>query len=186
MTIRTAKLCGLLLAMPLAAVSLPGCDRAGQEREAKQTGFPGQVTAGGGTSGEVMARAASAANTTASMPAGTPGIPQGSGGTTGGAAMGGTSPPGEVSQQQPPQQPPQPPAQQSAPGGGATQEGVRGQSAAGTGSSGTPGVPEGSGGNTSGAAMGGATGGAAASQAAPPASPPGGAPPSVPAQQEKR
>ena len=54
-----------------------------------QTRFPGQVTAGGGTSGEVLARSAATQETPA--PSGTPGIPQGSGGTTGGAAMGGTS-----------------------------------------------------------------------------------------------
>jgi hypothetical protein len=156
---RTKTLHKLLLVVPVALLGLLGCDRAGEDRQSKQTGFPGQVSAGGGTSGEVMARAGG--TTAMPAPSGTPGIPQGAGGTTGGAAS----------------------AQAPSAGGGAPHEGTRGQSTAGTGSSGTPGIPEGSGGTTSGAAMGGTSSGAAASQAAPP---PGGAQPSIPAQQEKR
>jgi hypothetical protein len=53
-----------------------------------QTHFPGQVTAGGGTSGEVIVRAGGANN--GAYMRGTPGIPMGSGGNTGGAATGGT------------------------------------------------------------------------------------------------
>jgi hypothetical protein len=53
-----------------------------------QTRFPGQVTAGGGTSGDVLARLGEAVNATYS--GGTPGIAGGAGGTTGGPATGGT------------------------------------------------------------------------------------------------
>jgi hypothetical protein len=53
-----------------------------------QTRFPGQVSAGGGTSGEVIARAGGAKS--GAYTGGTPGIPMGSGGNTGGAATGGT------------------------------------------------------------------------------------------------
>jgi hypothetical protein len=63
----------------------------------KQTRFPGQVTAGGGTSGEVIARAGGAKS--GAYMGGTPGIPMGSGGNTGGPATGGTV-----------QQPPSPPS----------------------------------------------------------------------------
>ncbi len=75
----TALACALLL----SACS----DQRAQSSAVRQTGFPGQVSAGGTSSGEVMSRAP---NTVAQMPAGTPGIPQGSGGTTGGAALGAT------------------------------------------------------------------------------------------------
>src|SRR5690606_33980417 len=51
-----------------------------------ETGFPGQVTAGGGTSGEVMAAAGEFQQQGNDQ--GTPGIPQGSGGNTGGAELG--------------------------------------------------------------------------------------------------
>jgi hypothetical protein len=129
---------------------LAACDREGGSHEVRQTKFPGQFSAGGGTSGEVMARNSTATSGRASS--GTPGIPQGAGGNTGGAAMGGAV------------------AGSTASG----QEGVRGQTPGGTGVSGTPGIPEGAGGNPSGAAMGGTTPGAAGSQVAPPqATPPG-------------
>lgn len=114
----------LLLAL---AMMLAGCDKDGQataDNGVRQTRFPGQVSAGGGTSGAIMAQAA--------------------GGNTGGAAASGAN---------------------------AGQEGVRGQAPGGTGVAGTPGIPEGSGGTTSGAEMGGTTGGAAATQNAPPAVP---------------
>ncbi len=54
-----------------------------------QTKFPGQVTAGGGTSGQVMARSAKP-ETNAAYAGGTPGIAGGAGGNNAGAAMGGT------------------------------------------------------------------------------------------------
>ena len=55
----------------------------------RQTSFPGQITAGGGSSGAVMARTARP-ETDATYAGGTPGIAGGSGGTTGGAATAGT------------------------------------------------------------------------------------------------
>ena len=99
--------------------ALSGCDK--ETPEASQTDFPGQLTAGGGTSGEVMAKigileakvdpasspvlvvavppavvaapsAPTVAGTEGPKPAGTPGIPEGAGGTTSGPAMGGTTP----------------------------------------------------------------------------------------------
>lgn len=69
--------------------ALAACDqRAGDDVQARQTQFPGQVSAGGGTSGEVIARSAGGPSTAG--PSGTPGIPQGSEGNVGGAALGGT------------------------------------------------------------------------------------------------
>lgn len=53
-----------------------------------QTKFPGQVSAGGGTSGDVIAQAGGKVT---AAPAGTPGIPKGAEGNVGGAAMGGVS-----------------------------------------------------------------------------------------------
>lgn len=130
----TRRACRLGLCLALLT-SLAGCGR-GDDPPVRQTKFPGQVSAGGGTSGEVMARAGGVANTPDSS--GTPGIPQGSGGNVGGAAMGGTS----------------------------TAAGTAGQAPAAA-PSGTPGIPEGAGGNPSGAAMGGTTEQAAASKNAP-------------------
>lgn len=54
----------------------------------RQTHFPGQVTAGGGTSGEVLGK--SAKNTPGTYSGGTPGIAGGKGGNTGGTATGGS------------------------------------------------------------------------------------------------
>ena len=54
-----------------------------------QTKYPGQMTAGGGSSGEVMARTARP-TTDATYAGGTPGIAGGAGGNTGGAETGGT------------------------------------------------------------------------------------------------
>ena len=70
---------------------LAGCDRGHTDARdgVMQTKFPGQVTAGGLTSGQVMARTAKP-QTDATYAGGTPGIAGGSGGTTGGAALGGT------------------------------------------------------------------------------------------------
>jgi transcription elongation factor len=67
-----------------------GCGSRNREQGVNQTGFPGQVTAGGGTSGEVMSRSARVA-TEGGNARGTPGIPQGSEGNVGGTAMGGTT-----------------------------------------------------------------------------------------------
>lgn len=80
---------GAACALLLAAA---GCDRGGERTTAagvRETRFPGQVTANGGTSGQVLARTAKPA-TDATYAGGTPGIAGGSGGTTGGAATGGT------------------------------------------------------------------------------------------------
>lgn len=55
-----------------------------------QTKSPGEVAAGGGTSGQVMERSG-APKPDAEAHGGTPGIPEGSGGNTSGADMGGTA-----------------------------------------------------------------------------------------------
>lgn len=74
----------------LAAMLLAGCER---DRAAAngvvQTKFPGQVSAGGATSGEIVART-SRPVTDGTYAGGTPGIAGGSGGNTSGAATGGT------------------------------------------------------------------------------------------------
>jgi hypothetical protein len=69
-----------------AAAALAGCDRGhtNPKEGVIQTRFPGQVTSGGGTSGQVMARSAKP-ETNAAYAGGTPGIAGGAG-----AAMGGT------------------------------------------------------------------------------------------------
>ena len=73
----------------LAVVLLAGCNRHGDAAQ-QQTHFPGMVTAGGHTSGEVMA--ANGGNKTNGVYAGgTPGIAGGAGGNTSGAGTGGTS-----------------------------------------------------------------------------------------------
>lgn len=80
----------LVPAVLLAALLAAGCDRGPKTEDGVvQTKFPGQVSAGGGTSGEVMAQAGGKQT---APPAGTPGIPQGAGGNVGGAALGGTMP----------------------------------------------------------------------------------------------
>ncbi|MFC5460781.1 hypothetical protein [Massilia niabensis] len=78
-------------AIAVSCAMLAGCDRghANARDGVEQTKFPGQVTAGGLTSGQVMARS-SKPETNAAYAGGTPGIAGGSGGTTGGAALGGT------------------------------------------------------------------------------------------------
>jgi hypothetical protein len=80
-----------LLAACAASATLSGCDRghANPASGVIQTKFPGQVTSGGGTSGQVMARS-SKPETNAAYAGGTPHIAGGAGGTTGGAALGGT------------------------------------------------------------------------------------------------
>jgi hypothetical protein len=86
---RTALL-GRLALSGLLLLGACGERAAGNRSEARQTNFPGQLAAGSKTSGEIMER--SRASTRSQMPSGTPGIPEGAGGTTSGAAMGGTSP----------------------------------------------------------------------------------------------
>lgn len=68
-----------------------GCnrDRADAATGVIQTKFPGQVTAGGGTSGQVIARSSKPV-TDATYAGGTPGIAGGAGGTSGGTATPGT------------------------------------------------------------------------------------------------
>lgn len=74
-----------------ACAALAGCDRG--HTDAKdgviQTRFPGQVTAGGLTSGQIIARSPKP-ETNAVYGGGSPFIAGGSGGNTGGAALGGT------------------------------------------------------------------------------------------------
>ena len=84
---RTASTIG---AMALATFLLPACDR-GQAPAANgviQTKYPGQVSSGGLTSGQLMARTARP-ETDATYAGGTPGIAGGSGGNTSGAETGG-------------------------------------------------------------------------------------------------
>lgn len=81
----------ILAACALAALAA-GCDRGANSTraaasEVRQTKFPGQVTAGGGTGGEIIAQQQRA--TDASYAGGTPGHAGGAGGTTGGAQLGG-------------------------------------------------------------------------------------------------
>ena len=86
---RTALL-GRIALSALLLLGACGERAAGSRSEGKQTGFPGQLAAGSKTSGEIMER--SRESTKSQMPSGTPGIPEGAGGTTSGPAMGGTSP----------------------------------------------------------------------------------------------
>lgn len=79
----------------VAGLAACGSQRAGDDVQADQTKFPGQVSAGGGTSGEVIARgmqASGAAAPATPAPSGTPGTPQGAEGNVGGAELGGTVP----------------------------------------------------------------------------------------------
>jgi hypothetical protein len=69
-------------------LSAAGCNRHG-DNAMQETKFPGMVTAGGGTSGQVMA-AHAGSKTDGTYAGGTPGIAGGSGGNTSGAATGGT------------------------------------------------------------------------------------------------
>jgi hypothetical protein len=67
-----------------------GCDRhAPGAGNIIQTKYPGMVTAGGGTSGQILTQNAKPV-TDGTYAGGTPGIAGGSGGNTGGAALGGT------------------------------------------------------------------------------------------------
>ncbi|MDY0973749.1 hypothetical protein SOM61_02145 [Massilia sp. CFBP9012] len=78
--------------MALAAILLAACDR-GQSPAANgviQTKYPGQVSSGGLTSGQIMARTARP-ETDATYAGGTPGIAGGSGGNTSGAETAGAT-----------------------------------------------------------------------------------------------
>lgn len=66
-----------------------GCSRQG-DAALRETKFPGMVTAGGGTSGQVMARN-DKPKTDATYAGGTPGHAGGAGGNTGGAELGGST-----------------------------------------------------------------------------------------------
>ncbi|MDB5909030.1 MAG: hypothetical protein JWP34_3144 [Massilia sp.] len=80
-----------LVAIGVAAVLAAGCtqqDNAAADAGVRKTGFPGVVTAGGGTSGEVIARAQKP-STDASYSGGTPYHAGGAGGNTGGTATAG-------------------------------------------------------------------------------------------------
>jgi hypothetical protein len=80
---------GLVL---VAALLLAACgDRQAGKDGIRQTGLPGVETAGGHTSGQVIAATATAGPVNPG-PAGTPGIPLGSEGNTGGAALGSSMP----------------------------------------------------------------------------------------------
>lgn len=77
-----------IAAAALVLLAAAGCAREGDIAQ-RQTNFPGMVSAGGGTSGQVMA-ANGGPKTDATYAGGTPGIAGGSGGNTSGAATGGT------------------------------------------------------------------------------------------------
>jgi hypothetical protein len=86
------KAVALLALSSVLLGSITGCTNrpdASSDTGVRQTHFPGEVTAGGGTSGEVMERSKKVASSGA--PSGTPGIPEGSEGNTSGAALGGTT-----------------------------------------------------------------------------------------------
>ena len=74
----------------MLAILLAGCDRgpAPAANGVIQTKYPGQVSAGGMTSGQIMARTARP-ETDATYAGGTPGTAGGSGGNTSGAETGG-------------------------------------------------------------------------------------------------
>ena len=79
-----------LMVVATAALLAGGCTRGEKAADAgiRKTNFPGMVTAGGGTSGEVIARSQKPV-TDGSYAGGTPGIAGGAGGTTGGTATAG-------------------------------------------------------------------------------------------------
>jgi hypothetical protein len=81
----------LMVMLGLAAVMAAGCsrrDNAAADAGMRKTNFPGMVTAGGGTSGEVMARNKKPV-TDGSYAGGTPYHAGGAGGTAGGTATAG-------------------------------------------------------------------------------------------------
>jgi hypothetical protein len=70
-------------------LSAAGCKKHGDEAM-RETKFPGMVSAGGGTSGQVMA-ANGKSKTDGTYAGGTPGIAGGAGGNTSGAGTGGST-----------------------------------------------------------------------------------------------
>ena len=77
----------------LCAALVAACgDRQSTKNGVVQTGLPGMISAGGHTSGEVMATRSPAAAVTPG-PSGTPGIPGGAEGNPGGASLGSTTKP---------------------------------------------------------------------------------------------
>jgi len=82
----------ILAGVAACCALLAGCqrDRPAASHGIIQTGYPGQVTAGGSSSGQVMARTARP-ETDATYAGGTPGIAGGSGGNTSGAETGGAT-----------------------------------------------------------------------------------------------
>ena len=82
----------LTLLLGMTVVCASACSRADKAADdgIRKTGFPGMVTAGGGTSGEVIARSAKPLSD-GSYAGGTPGIAGGAGGNTGGTATAGTA-----------------------------------------------------------------------------------------------
>ena len=80
----------MILLLGAAAVLASACSREDKAADSgmRKTSFPGMVTAGGGTSGEVIARNKKPA-TDASYAGGTPYHAGGAGGTTGGTATAG-------------------------------------------------------------------------------------------------
>lgn len=79
----------IMALLPLSTALLAGCKDHGDAAQL-QTHFPGMVTAGGHTSGQVMA-ANGGPKTNGSYAGGTPGIAGGAGGNTSGAGTGGTT-----------------------------------------------------------------------------------------------
>ena len=82
---RFTSLCGAALVLALSACGA----RDAATATPRQTHFPGQVSAGGGTSGEVLARN-SRPKTDGNTTGGTPFHAGGAGGNTGGTATAGT------------------------------------------------------------------------------------------------
>ena len=80
----------MLLVLGAAAVLASACSRQDSAADSgmRKTNFPGMVTAGGGTSGEVIARAKQPVKD-GSYAGGTPYHAGGAGGTTGGTATAG-------------------------------------------------------------------------------------------------
>ncbi len=79
-------------AVCVLCLALVACRSENQQTTAAiQTKVAGHVSAGGATSGEVIALSKQSTARVDGQSEGTPGIPEGSGGNTGGAAMGGTS-----------------------------------------------------------------------------------------------
>jgi hypothetical protein len=115
-----------------AVLGLAACSGDRQaESAAQRSGVPGHVSAGGATSGEVIAQAEGQGTGGSAGPEGTPGIPQGAGGTTGGPNMGGSTGAQAASER-----PARLPSSDGRPGTGATHD-EKQDRPAGSGSAGT-------------------------------------------------